>query len=90
MNKRTTTETTTIIQNQDSSLFAAKYLILVVDRGMASEVNFFDSMNEAKRAFGEIAHDHGYKPEEINASDKYDVSIWGWTEERYQRVHYYD
>lgn len=90
MNKRTTTETTTIIQNQDSSLFAAKYLILVVDRGMATEVNYFDSMREAKRAFGEIAHDHGYKPSEINTSDKYDVSIWKWTEERYQRVHYYD
>ena len=90
MNKRTTTETTTIIQNQDSSLFAAKYLILVVDRGMATEVNYFDSLSEAKRAFGEIAHDHGYKPSEINASDKYDVSIWKWTEERYQRVHYDD
>lgn len=90
MNKRTTTETTTIIRNKDSSLFAAKYLILVVNRGMASEVNFFDSMNEAKRAFGEIANDHGYRPSEINSSDKYDVSIWQWTEERYQRVHYYD
>lgn len=86
MNKRTTTETTTIIQNQDSSLFAAKYLILVVDRGMATEVNYFDSLKEAKRAFGEIAHDHGYKPSEINASDKYDVSIWGWTEDRYEKV----
>lgn len=86
MNKRTTTETTTIIQNQDSSLFAAKYLILVVDRGMATEVNYFDSLNEAKRAFGEIAHDHGYKPSEINASDKYDVSIWKWTEDRYEKV----
>lgn len=87
MNKRTTTETTTIIQNQDSSLFAAKYLVLVVDRGMASEVNFFDSFEEAKRAFGEIAHDHGYKPSEINGSDKYDVSIWGWTEDRYEKVY---
>lgn len=90
MNKRTTTETTTIIQNKDSSLFAAKYLILVVDRGMANEVNHFNSLKEAKRAFDEIANDYGFEPEEINESDKYDVSIWQWSEERYQRVHYYD
>jgi len=68
----------------------AKYLVVVVDRGMTSEVNYFNSLKEAKRAFGEIVHDHGYKPSEINASDKYDVSIWQWPEERYQRVRYYD
>lgn len=34
----------------------AKYLVVVVDRGMTSEINYFDSMREAKRAFGEIAH----------------------------------
>lgn len=67
-----------------------KYLVVVVDRGMTSEVNYFDSLKEAKRAFGEIAHDYGYKPEEINRSDYYDVSIWKWTEERYQRINYYD
>ena len=64
----------------------AKFLVVAVDRGMASEVNYFDSLNEAKRTFGEIAHDHGYKPSEINASDKYDVSIWRWTENRYEKV----
>ena len=64
----------------------AKYLVVVVDRGMASEVNYFDSREEAERAFGEIARDYGYEPEEINGSDYYDVSIWEWTEDRYERV----
>mgnify|MGYP001559873815 CR=1 FL=1 len=63
-----------------------KYLVVVVDRGMTSEVNYFNSLKEAKRAFEEIAHDYGYEPEEINVSDKYDVSIWKWTEERYEKV----
>ncbi|MBM4141206.1 MAG: hypothetical protein FJ242_06970 [Nitrospira sp.] len=35
---------------------------------MTGEVNHFTSLKEAKRAFGEIANDHGYKPSEINAS----------------------
>ncbi|MCF6149422.1 MAG: hypothetical protein E3K37_12275 [Candidatus Kuenenia sp.] len=64
----------------------AKYLVVVVDRGMASEVNHFTSLEEAKRAFGEIARDYGYEPEEINDSDKYDVSVWEWTGERYEKV----
>ncbi len=34
-----------------------------------------------KRVFKEIAHDYGYEPKEINGSDKYDVSIWEWTED---------
>ena len=67
----------------------AKYLVVVVDRDMTSEVNYFDSPKEAKRAFGEIARDYGYEPEEINGSDKYDVSIWKWTEERYEKVYLY-
>ena len=67
----------------------AKYLVVVVDRGMASEVNYFNSRKEAKRVFEEIAHDYGYEPEEINGSDKYDVSIWKWTEERYERIDFY-
>lgn len=46
----------------------AKYLIVAVERGITSEVNYFDSLKEAKRTFGEIAHDYGYKPSEINAS----------------------
>ncbi len=64
----------------------AKYLVIVVDRGQASEVNYFDSLEEAKRAFGEIAYDHGYEPEEINGSDRYAVSIWEWTKDRYEKV----
>jgi len=48
---------------------------------MTSEVNYF-------RAFGEIAHDYGYEPEEINGSDKYDVSIWKWTEDRFLLEHH--
>lgn len=67
----------------------AKYLVVVVDRGMASEVNYYDSLEEAKRTFEEIANDYGYEPEEINGSDKYDVSIWEWTEERYEKVAFY-
>lgn len=54
----------------------AKYLVVVVSRGMTSEFHNFRSFKDAKRAFGEIAHDHGYKPSEINSSDYYDVSIW--------------
>jgi len=56
---------------------------------MTSEVNHFTSLKEAKRAFGEIAHDYGYRPSEITASDKYDVSIWKWTEDRYEKIYYY-
>jgi hypothetical protein len=67
----------------------AKYLLVVSDRGMTSEVNHFTSFKEAKRAFGKIARDHGYKPSEINASDKYDVSIWEWKENKYENIYYY-
>jgi len=64
----------------------AKYLVVVVARGVTNEVNYFNSLTEAKRAFGEIAHDYGYKPNEIHKSNHYDVSIWKWTEDRYQKV----
>jgi hypothetical protein len=40
-------------------------------------------------AFGEIAHDHGYKSDETNESDYYDVLIWKWTENRFEKVHLY-
>ena len=66
----------------------SKYLVVVTDRGITSEVNYFDSLKEAKRAFGEIAHDHGYKPDEINESDYCDVSMWKWNEDRYRKVNY--
>ena len=69
--------------------YMAKYLVVVMDRGIASEVMHFISFDEAKTAFGEVAHDHGYEPEEINRSDYYDVSIWEWTENRYEKIYGY-
>ena len=63
----------------------AKYLIVVVDRGITVEANYFDTLKEAKRTFGEIAHDYGYEPKEINESEYLDVSIWKRTKYRYKR-----
>ena len=68
----------------------AKHVIVVVDRGKTVEINHFGTLKEAKRIFGEIAGDYRYRLSEINSSNRLDVSIWKWTEERYQRVHYYD
>lgn len=84
MNKKTNATTCQLTQS-----YIAKYLVVVVNRGMANEVNYFNTLKEAKRVLGEIAHDYGYEPEEINGSDKYNVSIWEWTEERYERVEFY-
>jgi len=84
-----------IVRNINLSTFqllqscTVKYLVVVVSRGMTSEVNYFTSLKEAKRIFGEIAHDYGYRPSEINGSDKYDVSIWKWAEDRYEKIYYY-
>jgi len=69
--------------------YMAKYLVVVVDRGITSEVMHFISFDDAKTAFGEVAYDHGYKPEEINKSDFCDVSIWEWTEDRYEKMYGY-
>jgi hypothetical protein len=66
----------------------AKYLV-VASRGITSEINHFGTLKEAKRIFREIANDYGYRPSEINGSDKYDVSIWAWTENRYEKIDYY-
>jgi hypothetical protein len=82
-------KTRLVVSSQLLHPSTAKYLIVIVDRGMTSEVNYFNSLEEAKRAFGEVAYDYGYKPSEINASDKYDVSIWKWTEDRYGKIYYY-
>jgi len=68
----------------------AKYLVVVVDRGKTVEINHFGTLKESKRIFEEIASDYRYRFSEINSSNRLDVSIWEWTEERYQRVHYYD
>jgi len=89
MNKKPTIKKTSVTTYKLPQPYIAKYLVVVVDRGMASEVNYFNSRKEAKRVFEEIAHDYGYEPEEINGSDKYDVSIWKWTEERYERIDFY-
>ena len=85
MIKKYVEKNTGIITYQLPQPCIAKYLVVVVDRGIACEVNYFDSLKEAKRTFGEIAHDYGYEPEEVNGSDYYDVSIWEWTENRYKR-----
>jgi len=60
--------------------FLAKYLVVVVEKGITGEVMHFISFDEAK---------NGYEPEEINKSDYYDVSIWEWTEDRYQKIYGY-
>ncbi|MFO0793290.1 MAG: hypothetical protein U0586_04420 [Candidatus Brocadiaceae bacterium] len=87
--KKSATKNSDVITYQLPQPCEAKHLVVVVDRGITSEVNYFDSLEEAKRAFEEIAHDYGYESEDINRSDKYDVSIWEWTEERYEKVEFY-
>lgn len=89
MNKKTTIKNTDVTTYKLPQPCIAKYLVVAVDRGMASEVNYFDSLEEAKRAFEEIAHNYGYEPEEINESDKYDISIWEWMEDKYEKVYLY-
>lgn len=74
--KKSTPKNSDTITYQLSQFPIVKYLVVIVDRGMASDVNHFNSLKEAKRAFKEIVHDHGYKPEEINSSYYYDVSIF--------------
>jgi len=69
--------------------YMAKYLVVVTEGGEASEVMHFISFDDAETAFGEVAHDHGCDPEEINKSDYYDVSIWKWTEDRYEKIYGY-
>ena len=86
MNKKIAAQNTKTMTSQLFQPFIAKYLVVVTNRGMTSEINHFTSLEEAKQAFGEIAHDYGFEPEEINGSDYYDVSIWEWTEDRYEKV----
>ncbi len=76
-------------QYLSSQSFMAKYLVVVVEGGKPGEVMHFISFDDAKTSFEEVAHDHGYEPEEINKSDYYDVSIWEWTEDRYQKIYGY-
>ena len=67
----------------------AKYLVVVVDRGITSEVMHFISLDEAKAAYGEAAYDFGYEPEEIKRSGYYDLSVWEWMEDRYEKIYGY-
>lgn len=78
-----------IITYQLPQLAIARFLVVLLSRGMTREVNYFNSLKEAKQAFGEIAHDYGYEPGEISGSEHYDVSIWEWTEDRYEKVDCY-
>ena len=64
MSTKSVPKNTKVITYQMPQLSIAQYLVVVADRGIKSEVNCFDSLKEAKRAFGEIAHDHGFKSDE--------------------------
>jgi hypothetical protein len=68
----------------------AKYIVIVVERGKTVEINHFGTLKELKRIFKEIVSDYRYRPSKINSSGRLDVSIWKWTENRYQRIHCYD
>ncbi|RJQ48597.1 MAG: hypothetical protein C4538_03530 [Nitrospiraceae bacterium] len=68
----------------------AKYLIVAAEGGKIVEINYFGSFKDAKQVFDEIANDHGCEPETVNKSGYYDVSIWRWTENRYEKIYYYE
>ena len=67
----------------------AKYLVVVVDRGKTVEINHFGTLKESKRIFEEIAGDYRYRLSEINSSNRLDVSIWKWTENRYEKIDFH-
>lgn len=87
MSKEFVDKDTGIITYQLPQACIAKYLIVLVDKGKTIEVNYFDTLKEAKRTFREIAHDYGYEPKEINESGYHDVSIWKWTRHRYIKIY---
>lgn len=89
MNKKFAAQNSEAMTSQLFQPFMAKYQVVVANRGLTSEINHFTSLEEAKQALGEIAHDYGYEPGEINGSGYYDVSIWEWTEDRYEKIYYY-
>ena len=59
MSKKSVSKNTEVITYQMPQLSIAQYLVVVADRGITSEVNYFD------------------------------VSIWQWTEDRYEKVQLY-
>jgi hypothetical protein len=67
----------------------AKYIVVVVDRGKTVEINHFGTLKESKRIFEEIAGDYKYRPSKINSSGRLDVSIWKWTENRYEKIDFH-
>jgi len=64
-------------------------LVVVVEGGKPSEVMHFISLHEARAAYGEVANDFGYEPEEINGSGLCNLSVWQWTEDRYEKIYGY-
>ena len=79
-------EISLVMASQIPQKYESKYLLVVVDRDITGEVYPFASLRVAQKAFFEISHTFGYKPEEINGSDEYDVSIWKYEEDRYEKL----
>lgn len=88
-NEKSIVKNTIVFISQLRQPCNAKYIVVVADRDMTSKVRPFNSFKEAKKAFSKIAYDLGYKPSEINVSDYYDVSIWEWAENKYEKVYGY-
>jgi hypothetical protein len=87
-NEKSIVKNTNVFISQLRQPCNMKYIVVVIDRGMTSEVSYFDSLKEAKRAFGKIARNHRYRPSEINGSDYYHVSIWKWIGDRFEDINY--
>jgi hypothetical protein len=67
----------------------AKYLLVMVNQGMASLVNHFNSLEEAEKAFNEITSNLRSKTGLLSSSDYHEVSIWEWREGKYEKVYLY-
>jgi len=67
----------------------AKYLLVMVNQGMTSLVNHFNSLEEAEKAFNEITNYLSSKPRLVSDSDYHEVSLWEWTDNKYEKVFLY-
>jgi len=67
----------------------AKYLLVMVNQGMTSLVNHFNSLEEAEKAFNEITNYLSSKPRLVSDSDYHEVSLWEWTDDKYEKVFLY-
>jgi hypothetical protein len=67
----------------------AKYLLVMVNQGMTSLVNHFNSLEEAEKAFNEITNYLSSKPGLSSDSDYHEVSLWEWTDNKYEKVFLY-